>query len=155
MRKVISVAGLTFSSPCPWQPGTTLGEAILHPTKIYVKQLLPVVQAGLIKGMSHITGGGFVENIPRVLPKGTGCYVDVTSWDLPAPFRFLIKYGGVEPLEMARTFNNGIGMVLVVAPGLVDQVIQALNKAGETVYKIGEVTNKSGVEMRGLESWRT
>ncbi|KAI0095028.1 aminoimidazole ribonucleotide synthetase [Irpex rosettiformis] len=154
VRKVISVSGLTFSSPCPWKPETSLGEAILEPTKIYVKQLLPVVQAGLIKGMSHITGGGFIENIPRVLPKGTGCYVDASSWNLPPPFRFLMKYGGVEPLEMARTFNNGIGMVLVVAPGLVKQVVRELEKAGETVYRIGEVTAISGVEMRGLEHWR-
>ncbi|KAI0814813.1 aminoimidazole ribonucleotide synthetase [Irpex lacteus] len=154
VRKVISVSGLTFSSPCPWKPETSLGEAILEPTKIYVKQLLPVVQAGLIKGMSHITGGGFIENIPRVLPKGTGCYVDASQWELPAPFRFLMKHGGVEPLEMARTFNNGIGMVLVVDARAVDKVIEELGKAGETVYKIGEVTNKSGVEMRGLEAWK-
>ncbi|KAI0688679.1 phosphoribosylglycinamide synthetase [Cytidiella melzeri] len=154
VRKVISISGLTFSSPCPWKSETTLGEAILEPTKIYVKQLLPVVQAGLVKGMSHITGGGFLENIPRVLPKGTGCYVDASQWELPATFRFLMKHGGVEPLEMARTFNNGIGMVLVVDDTVVTQVMQVLREAGETVYRIGEVTDKTGVEMRGLDAWK-
>ncbi|KAI0348341.1 aminoimidazole ribonucleotide synthetase [Trametopsis cervina] len=153
VRKVITVSGLTFSSPCPWKADTTLGEAILEPTKIYVKQLLPVVQAGLIKGMSHITGGGFIENIPRVLPKGTGCYVDASQWQLPAPFKFLMKQGGIEPLEMARTFNNGIGMVLVVDKTRADEALQALSQAGETAYRIGEVTEKGGVEMRNLTSW--
>ena len=100
--------------------------------------------------MSHITGGGFIENIPRVLPKGLGCYVDVSSWELPPVFRFLMNQGGVEPLEMARTFNNGIGMVLVVDPSKINQTIEAL---GEPVYKIGEITSTSGVEMRGLQSW--
>ena len=84
-------------------------------------------QAGLIKGMSHITGGGFVENIPRVLPKGTGCYIDASAWELPPVFRFLMQRGGVAPLEMARTFNNGLGMVLVVAPDAVDRAIDALH----------------------------
>lgn len=154
VRKIISLSGLNFSSPCPWKPGSTLGEAILEPTKIYVKQLLPIVQAGLVKGMSHITGGGFTENIPRVLPKGTGCYVDASQWELPPVFHFLMKQGGVEPLEMARTFNNGIGMVLVVDPATADQVIQTLHNAGETVHKIGAVTDKSGVEMRGLDAWK-
>jgi phosphoribosylamine--glycine ligase / phosphoribosylformylglycinamidine cyclo-ligase len=153
VRKVISISGLTFASPCPWNPDTTLGEAILVPTKIYVKQLLPAVQAGLIKGMSHITGGGFTENIPRVLPKGLGCYVDVSQWELPAPFCFLMQHGGIEPLEMARTFNNGVGMVLVVNKTDVDQVVRELSKAGEAVYRIGEVTDRTGVDMRGLDAW--
>ena len=154
VRKVISVSGLTFASPCPWKPETSLGEAILEPTKIYVKQLLPVVQAGLVKGMSHITGGGFIENIPRVLPKGTGCYVDASKWELPAPFRFLMKYGNVEPLEMARTFNCGIGMVLVVDKEDVDAVKGKLWEGGEyDVYEIGEVVEGEGVDLQGLEAW--
>lgn len=104
--------------------------------------------------MSHITGGGFRENIPRVLPKGLGCYVDAKTWDLPPVFKFLMKYGGVEPLEMARTFNNGIGMVVLVSPENVDEAIQNIKDNGEPViYKIGQVVNGSGVEMRSLEAW--
>ncbi|THH18548.1 hypothetical protein EW146_g2450 [Bondarzewia mesenterica] len=137
VRKVVSLSGFTYASPCPWDPETTLGRALLEPTKIYIQALLPAVKAGLLKGMSHITGGGFVENIPRVLPKGLGCYVDA-----------------IAPLEMARTFNNGIGMVLVVAPSEVDAVIKSLADVGEPkVYKIGQITDKAGVEMRNLDGW--
>ncbi len=154
VRKIISLSNLNYSSPSPWSPEITLGRALLEPTKIYVKQVLPAAQAGLIKAMSHITGGGFIENIPRVLPKGLGCYVDVSAWQLPPVFRFLMKQGGVEPLEMARTFNNGIGLVLVVDPAEVDETVRALSGAGEyPVYKIGEITSQGGVEMRGFESW--
>ncbi|KZT05833.1 aminoimidazole ribonucleotide synthetase [Laetiporus sulphureus 93-53] len=155
VRKIVALSGLSYSSPCPWDEHITLGRALLEPTKIYVRSLLPAAQAGLIKGMSHITGGGFIENVPRVLPKGLGCYIDASSWDLPPVFRFLMKHGGVEPLEMARTFNNGIGMVLIVDAGNVNRVIQALNDAGETrIFRMGEVTGQSGVEMRNLGAWR-
>nr|BCB28853.1 aminoimidazole ribonucleotide synthetase [Mycoleptodonoides aitchisonii] len=154
VRKVISISGLSYTSPCPWDDSTTLGRALLEPTRIYVKTLLPVAQAGHIKGMSHITGGGFIENIPRVLPKGMGCFIDASTWELPPVFRFLMKHGGIEPLEMTRTFNNGLGMVLVVAPGRVSQTIEALERAGEiSIYRIGEVTSTSGVEMRNLGAW--
>lgn len=153
VRKVVALSGLTYASACPWKADASLGAALLTPTKIYVKQLLPTVQAGLIKGMSHITGGGFTENIPRVLPKGLGCYVDAATWELPAPFRFLMKHGGVEPLEMARTFNNGIGMVLIVDKTLVNKVKEGLAAAGEQVWQIGEVVEGNGVEMRNLDSW--
>ncbi|CCM04201.1 uncharacterized protein FIBRA_06367 [Fibroporia radiculosa] len=154
VRKIVSLSGLTYSSLCPWDKSLTLGRALLEPTRIYIKSLLPALQANLIKGMSHITGGGFIENIPRVLPKSLGCYIDAASWELPPVFKFLIKYGGVEPLEMARTFNNGIGMVLIVDASLVDKTIGALHDAGElNVHKIGEVTTRTGVEMRSLGSW--
>jgi len=120
----------------------------------YIKQILPAVHAGLLKGMSHITGGGFIENIPRVLPKNLGCYIDTSTWDLPPVFQFLMKHGRVEPLEMARTFNNGIGMVIIVGRNQLDEAIQALQAAGEAeVYRIGEVTIESGVEMRNLQTW--
>lgn len=154
VRKVVPLSGLTYFSPCPWDSKTTLGESLLVPTRIYIKSLLPAAQKGLLKGMSHITGGGFRENIPRVLPKGLGCYVDAKTWDLPPVFKFLMKYGGVEPLEMARTFNNGIGMVVLVSPENVDEAIQNIKDNGEPViYKIGQVVNGSGVEMRSLEAW--
>lgn len=156
VRKIVALSGLTYSSTCPWDDKTTLGRALLEPTRIYVRSLLPAAQAGLIKGMSHITGGGFTENIPRVLPKGLGCYIDASSWELPPVFRFLMKHGGVEPIEMARTFNNGIGMVLIVDASLVDKTRQALRDAGEqNVYRIGEVTSQSGIEMRNLNAWES
>jgi phosphoribosylamine--glycine ligase/phosphoribosylformylglycinamidine cyclo-ligase len=154
IRKIISISGLSYSSPCPWDNGVTLGRALLEPTRIYVKQVLPAVHAGLLKGMSHITGGGFTENVPRVLPKGIGCFIDVSTWNLPPVWRFVMKHGGVEPLEMARTFNNGIGLVIVVSRNQMDEAVRSLEAAGEaTVHKIGEVTAKSGVEIRNLEAW--
>jgi phosphoribosylamine--glycine ligase/phosphoribosylformylglycinamidine cyclo-ligase len=132
----------------------TLGRALLEPTRIYINQVLPAVHAGLLKGMSHITGGGFIENIPRVLPKGFGCFIDASAWNLPPIWRFIMKYGGVEPLEMARTFNNGIGLVIMVSGNQVEEAVRSLETAGDArVYKIGEVTSKSGVEMRNLEAW--
>lgn len=153
VRKVVPLSGLNYSSPCPWSKEIALGRALLEPTKLYIKQVLPAAQKGLIKGMSHITGGGFIENIPRVLPKGLGCWIDASRWNLPPVFKFLMKHGNVEPLEMARTFNNGIGMVLVVDGSLVDEAIQELSAQGEPVYKIGEVTTTNGVEMRNLNGW--
>ncbi|KAG8799273.1 hypothetical protein FRC17_007175, partial [Serendipita sp. 399] len=108
IRKIMALHNLTTSSPCPWPSETryaTLGQALLEPTALYVLQLLPLCKKGMIKGLSHITGGGFVENIPRMLPKGLGCEVDVTSWELPAVFKWLKTAGNVEPREMARTFN--------------------------------------------------
>lgn len=154
VRKIVSLSGLTYSSPCPWDSTKTLGQSLLEPTRIYIKSLLPAAQKGLFKGMSHITGGGFVENIPRVLPKNLGCYVDAKTWDLPPVFKFLMKVGGVEPLEMARTFNNGIGMVILVSPENLEEAIQSIKDSGEpVVYKIGEIVDGSGVEMRNLEAW--
>jgi len=154
VRKVVALSGLTYASPCPWAPQNTLGRALLEPTRIYVKPLLRAAQAGLIKGMSHITGGGFTENVPRVLPKGLGCHIDASSWELPPVFRFLMQHGGVAPLEMARTFNNGVGMVLIVDAQNVDAVIRMLRDAGERdVYRIGAVTTGSGVHMQNLDAW--
>ncbi|KAI0375249.1 aminoimidazole ribonucleotide synthetase [Pilatotrama ljubarskyi] len=154
VRKVVALSGLSYSDPCPWDSNVSLGRALLEPTRIYIKSVLPAAQAGLLKGMSHITGGGFVENIPRVLPKGMGCFIDASTWELPSVFRFLMQRGGVEPLEMARTFNNGLGMVLVVAPDMASRAIEALQSAGEkNVYRIGQVTAQSGVEMRNLSAW--
>lgn len=150
----MSLSGLSYSSVCPWEGDLTLGRALLEPTRIYIKQVLPAVHAGLLKGMSHITGGGFTENIPRVLPKGLGCFVDASTWPLPPLWRFIMQHGGVEPSEMARTFNNGIGLVIVVGKDKVDQAVQSLKAAGEAeVYQIGEVAAGEGVEMRNLHLW--
>jgi len=155
IRKVVELAGLSYSSPCPWDPNTTLGVALLEPTKIYAKSLLPAIRAGLLKGMSHITGGGFIENIPRVLPDGLGCDIDISTWELPPVFRFLMQHGNIAPLEMARTFNNGIGMVVIVGKDHVDEAIKAIQDAGEPqVYVIGEVNDQPGVNIHGLKAWK-
>ncbi|KAF8665399.1 hypothetical protein AX16_000418 [Volvariella volvacea WC 439] len=153
VRKVVSVSGYSYSSTCPWDSTTTLGQKLLEPTRIYISQILPVAKAGLIKGMSNITGGGFIENIPRVLPKGLGCWIDASTWSLPPVFDFLMKHGNIAPLEMARTFNNGIGMVVIVSPDNVDRAMQALRSDDCPVWRIGEVKDGEGVDMRNTSSW--
>nr|GAT48423.1 phosphoribosylformylglycinamidine cyclo-ligase [Mycena chlorophos] len=154
IRKIIGLTGLAYTDTCPWDDQKTLGRALLEPTRIYVKQVLPAAKAGLIKGMAHITGGGFTENVPRVLPAGLGCYIDAAAWPFPPVFRYLMQQGGVAPLEMARTFNNGIGLVCIVSHKDVDVALDALGLHGAVkVYKIGEVIAKPGVEMRNIERW--
>ncbi|KAH8835846.1 aminoimidazole ribonucleotide synthetase [Flagelloscypha sp. PMI_526] len=155
IRKIVGRTSISYSSPTPWNSSTTLGRALLEPTQIYIKQVLPCTKQGLIKGMSHITGGGFIENIPRILPKGLGCEIDASSWSLPPVFQWLMREGNVEPLEMARTFNNGIGLVLIVSPEGADAACQNLRSCadGVQVFKIGRVTAAPGVKMLNLESW--
>lgn len=157
IRKIIERSGLSYSSPCPWSSDyPTVAEAILEPTRIYVDALLPAVRLGLIKGMSHITGGGFTENIPRILPRGMGCFVDFSGWEHPPVFQWLMRQGGVTPQEMARTFNNGIGMVLVVDKEKVEETIRVIEKTGEKDVKIiGGVVERNGVELMSVESWNS
>ncbi|GAA6039098.1 hypothetical protein JCM8097_005323 [Rhodosporidiobolus ruineniae] len=154
VRKISDSNGYTYQSPVPWNPSRTLGDELLTPTTIYVKQLLPAIRKGLIKGLSHITGGGFTENIPRVLPEGVGCVVDAGSFEFLPVFRWLMKCGNVAPAEMARTFNCGIGMAVVVAKEQAAEVAALLQASGEAkVYTIGETTAGEGCEMRNLEAW--
>ncbi|EGG05843.1 uncharacterized protein MELLADRAFT_116735 [Melampsora larici-populina 98AG31] len=159
VRKVVERSGLNLNSTCPWAPTQTLGHVFLQPTQIYVKQLLPVLKSGknLIKGMCHITGGGFIENLPRVLPDKLGCEVDVRSYPLPDCFQWLMKQGNIDPLEMCRTFNCGIGMVLIVAKDDVAElntILKESKQQGEAdVHVIGSVNFTAGVKMVGLESW--
>lgn len=154
VRKIVDSNSFVLSSPCPWKATSTLGEELLTPTTIYVKQLLPCIRRGLIKGLSHITGGGFTENVPRVLPKDVGCWVDAATFAFPPVFKWLMKHGGVAPAEMARTFNCGIGMVVVVGVNEVEEVTRLLKADGHAaVYRIGEVQQGEGCEMRGLENW--
>jgi phosphoribosylamine--glycine ligase/phosphoribosylformylglycinamidine cyclo-ligase len=154
VRKIVDSQGYDLNSPTPWNPARTLGDELLVPTVIYVKQLLPVVRQGLIKGLSHITGGGFTENVPRVLPKGVGCWIDASSFEFLPIFKSLMQLGRVDPHEMARTFNCGIGMVVVVAKDKVEEVEKSLRESGDAkVYRIGEVQDGEGCEMRNLEAW--
>ena len=119
--------------------GTTLGEELLKPTKIYVKQILSLIKEINVKGISHITGGGFYENIPRILPENVDAKINVDSWKLPAIFKFMQEKGDINKTEMFSTFNMGIGMVIVISKEDVDKSIQLLNSIGEDVRIIGEI----------------
>ncbi len=148
VRKIVEVQGLDWDAPSPFCEGP-LGEALLAPTRIYVKQALAAIRAGGVHGFAHITGGGLTENLPRVLPEGLGCAVDLSAWKLPPVFKWLAKAGGLEIAEMLKTFNSGIGMVLVVAPERAEAVAALLEEQGEQVFRIGEVVAGEGVAYRG------
>jgi phosphoribosylformylglycinamidine cyclo-ligase len=139
VRRIISERGWSLEERHPWAAGRTLADVLLEPTRIYVRSLLPPVQAGKIKGLAHITGGGLLENIPRVMPQSCHAIVDAGSWSLPRLFELLREGGGIEPQEMVRTFNCGIGMAVVVSEALGDEVTVALEAAGETVTRIGRI----------------
>lgn len=137
IRKIVSNGRYDISAPAPFDAGQTLGQALLAPTRIYVKSCLKAVRSGYVKAMAHITGGGFLENIPRVLPKHLSAHVSADASPLPPVFNWLMEAGPVERREMARTFNCGIGMVLVCAPTEKDDLIKCLEEAGETALHIG------------------
>lgn len=139
VRRIIADRGWDIDESYPWAGGLTLGELLLQPTRIYVRSLLPLVQEGLIKGLAHITGGGLLENIPRVLPQEAHAQVDASAWQLPKLFELLQEGGSIEPREMVRTFNCGIGMVIVVGATAADGVATRLEQAGETVFSIGRI----------------
>ncbi|MDD3288985.1 MAG: phosphoribosylformylglycinamidine cyclo-ligase [Alphaproteobacteria bacterium] len=144
VRKIVEKEGVSYKSPAPFDPDKSLGEALLEPTRIYVIPALRVARTGNVKAMAHITGGGLLENIPRVLPDGMGVWLSAKSWPVPPVFKWLAKSGCIDRLEMARTFNCGIGMAVIVAADKVDAVMRAFVDAGETIFRIGEVEeNKS------------
>lgn len=124
--------------------GRTIGKEVLEPTKLYVKQILPLVEAGYVKGMAHITGGSFYDNIPRILPKGMAVTINSNAWPVLPIFTLLQRWGNVEPKEMYHTFNMGIAMVLVVKPEVVESIVALLHEQGEVVYSIGIVTEGDG-----------
>jgi phosphoribosylformylglycinamidine cyclo-ligase len=139
VRRIVEQRQWDLDQQFPSTAGRTLGEALLEPTTIYVHSLLPLVQEGRIKGLAHITGGGLVENIPRVLPDHCHAIVDMDQWPLPAVFAMLQAGGAIAPEEMARTFNCGVGMAAIVGRAEADVVRAALEGAGETVFEIGRV----------------
>ena len=153
VRRIIAERGWKLDEPSPSAAGKTLGDVLLEPTRIYVRSLLPLVQQRRIKGLAHITGGGLLENIPRVLPDNFHAIVDTRSWQLPAIFAELQAGGGISDEEMARTFNCGIGMAVIVSDSEVDSVSQALEAAGETVFRIGRIeSGQRGSTVTG-EGW--
>ena len=153
VRRIIAERQWELGQPLP--TGQTLGETLLEPTRIYVRSLLPAIREGFVNGLAHITGGGLLENIPRVLPKDYHAIVDVEGWPLPPIFALLQSGGEVAAAEMALTFNCGIGMAAIVAEADAEAVVGALEAAGETIYLIGHVeAGKRGCTVRGpAGSW--
>jgi phosphoribosylformylglycinamidine cyclo-ligase len=144
VRKVIAKSGLPWSAPAPFDAARSLGEAILTPTRIYVKSCLAAIRATqAVKGLAHITGGGFPDNIPRVLPKGLGVRIDLAKVKMPPVFKWLAAVGGIAQNEMLRTFNCGVGMIVITAPKDADAVIRAFTQVGETAQVIGGVVRTS------------
>lgn len=148
VRKVVELSGLGWDAPCPFADGT-LGAALLAPTRLYVRQALSAVRAGGVHGLAHITGGGLTENPPRVLPEGLACEIDLGTWTLPPVFRWLATQANMAEPELLKTFNCGIGMILVVAEDRADALSALLAEAGETVTRMGRVVEGQGVVYKG------
>ncbi|WP_018265270.1 phosphoribosylformylglycinamidine cyclo-ligase [Methylosinus sp. LW4] len=142
IRRIVAESGLAWDAPAPFAAGQTLAEALLTPTRIYVRPLLAALKRSeKILALAHITGGGFPDNLPRVLPKGLGAALDLGAFRPPPVFSWLALTGGVAEAEMLRTFNCGIGMVVVVAEDGAEEAVAALREAGETPIAIGEITS--------------
>ncbi len=155
VRRLAADKGWKLNRPALFDPEVILLDALMAPTRIYVRSLLPQLRKGAIHGLAHITGGGLLENIPRVLPEGCHARVDADSWAQPRLMAFLQAQGNIEPQEMARTFNCGIGMVAVVAANQADAVASELEAAGETVHRIGMIeAGQRGCTVTGsAETW--
>lgn len=139
LRKVVEVAGADWSMPFD---GATLADRAMAPTRIYVKQVLEVMKTIDIKGMAHITGGGLLENVPRVLPEGTQARIDGSAWTRPAIFEWLEEKGNIDRHEMFRVFNNGIGLAVIVSADDAERAMAAFEAQGEQVFRIGEITQR-------------
>jgi phosphoribosylformylglycinamidine cyclo-ligase len=147
VRRIVEHSGLAWDAPAPFVQGQSLAQALLEPTRIYVKALLEVLKAGDgINALCHITGGGFPDNIPRVLPDGVGVRLDLDAIPVPPVFGWLAKAGGVAEAEMLRTFNCGIGMIVVASATQADAVMERLRQAGESPVRIGETVAHAGGE---------
>ena len=143
VRRLAADKGWRLDRPAVFDPDRLLIDLLMAPTRIYVASLLPLLRAGRIKGLAHITGGGLLENVPRVLPQGCHAVVDADAWEQPRLMAWLQAQGAIEPGEMARTFNGGVGMVVVVEADEVEAATAALAAAGETVFRIGLVETGS------------
>jgi len=141
IRKILAVSGANLDQPFA---NSTLGDALLAPTRIYVKPILKLLEQVKVHAIAHITGGGLTENLPRVLPTGVKACINTTSWQRPAIFQWLQQQGGVIEAEMWRTFNCGVGMVVGVAAEQADQALTLLREAGETVWRLGYIAAGEG-----------
>jgi phosphoribosylformylglycinamidine cyclo-ligase len=153
VRRLVAEEKLSWDAAATFAPGQSMAEALLVPTRIYVKAVLAAIRGtggggadGAIKGLSHITGGGLAENLPRVLPAGLAAHIDLSAWQPPAVFGWLARAGNLNDAEMLRTFNCGIGMVVIAARDRADAVMTALSDAGEQPIMIGEVEPGRGVK---------
>ncbi len=159
VRRIVERAGLHYSDKAPFAPKRDLGSALLEPTRIYVKSCLAAVRSGRVKALAHITGGGLVENPPRVVPEALAFEIDARSWTLPPVFAWLMREGVVARAEMARVFNCGIGMIAVVGPTDAEPVTQLLTDHGERVFRIGRIHERrpgapAAVVLGMDEAWR-
>ena len=148
VRKVVELSGLGWDAASPFGEGS-LGAALLTPTRLYVKQALAAVRAGGVHALAHITGGGLTENLPRVLPEGLGAEIDLGAWELPGVFRWLAETANMEEPELLKTFNSGIGMIVVAAADRAEALTEVLRAEGEDVRPIGRVVKGQGVSYIG------
>ena len=155
VRKIVEKTGLSFTDRAPWDNSKTMGASLLKPTRIYVKPLLAAVEEDLVLGMAHITGGGLEDNIPRMLPKHLAAELDVTSWQVPEVLMWLKKAGNVSNREFARTWNTGLGMVVVVQKAKAQNAIDALQAAGEQAIRVGTLVRNQveSVIFNGMDHW--
>ena len=157
IRKVVERAGLSYHDRAPWSADDeSLGQSLLAPTRIYVRSLLRVVRKDLVKGMAHITGGGLIENVPRMLPRHLAAELDAEKWPVPKVLRWLKHQGSIENMEFGRVWNTGLGMVLVVSQQRAQETIDELKSAGETVYEVGKICAREGGEgciINNISSW--
>jgi phosphoribosylformylglycinamidine cyclo-ligase len=147
VRRLVAEAKLAWDAPAPFAAATSLAEALLVPTRIYVRPTLKAMrETGAVKGLAHITGGGLSENLPRILPAGLAAHIDLGAWKAPAVFGWLQTCGNLDDAEMLRTFNCGIGLVIVAAQGDADRVLSVLRDGGEAPIAIGEIEPGRGVK---------
>lgn len=146
VRKIISNCGLDWDAGAPFADGS-LGQALLSPTRIYVREVMPSVKAGTVQALAHITGGGLTENLPRVLPDGMGAEIDLDAWRLPPVFDWLIAQSGLEQAEALRTFNCGIGMAVVARDA--DAAEASLHAAGAEPIRIGKISDTADIRFTG------
>jgi phosphoribosylformylglycinamidine cyclo-ligase len=139
IRRIVERSGLAWDAEAPFAPGQTLAEALMAPTRIYVKSVLPLIKAGLAEGVAHITGGGLIENPPRAIAEGLEPRFDWDAWPLPAVFGWLQSVGGVSDHELRRTFNCGVGLILIVKPDKAAEALATLLDAGETAFVCGQL----------------
>ncbi|WP_313445002.1 phosphoribosylformylglycinamidine cyclo-ligase [Brevundimonas sp.] len=139
VRKVVEKSGLAWGDDAPFAKDRSLAQALMEPTRIYVRPVLPIMKAGLVKGAAHITGGGLIENPPRCIAEGLQARFDWNAWPMPAVFQWLAETGGISDHEMRRTFNCGVGFILIVAPENAEPVLAALLNAGEVAFVCGQL----------------
>jgi phosphoribosylaminoimidazole synthetase len=141
IRRIVELSGLAWDAPAPFADGQCLADALLTPTRIYVESVLPLAKAGVLSGCAHITGGGLIENPPRAIAPGLAARFDWNAWTPPTVFAWLADIGGVDEAEMRRTFNCGLGLMLIVSPRNAEAVLTALLNAGETAFVCGELAS--------------